>query len=160
MSPEVLTKPQPPCSIATHVSPHTDFSRTRGWGREELKAPWTPPRSDSSGKCLACEAMKGLTIMSSNLSPCDIPWAVPGGESKEAVQIGAQQGERRDPGRRERRQTKSTRQLALQRAEQPARITPQRKRMSSSCWDLAITPLSSRSHGAGHPCPTTAGWNG
>lgn len=68
-----------------------------------MHVPWPPPKHDSSSKCLACEAMKGLTTTPSNLSPCDIPWAVPGGESREAIQTDAQQGERRDKGRGERR---------------------------------------------------------
>lgn len=49
-----------------------------------MQVPWPPPKHDSSSKCLACEAMKALIITSSNLSLCDIPWAVPGGDSKRA----------------------------------------------------------------------------
>lgn len=43
-----------------------------------MQVSWSLPKHDSSSKSLACEAMKGLTILSSNTSPCDIPGAVPG----------------------------------------------------------------------------------
>lgn len=79
MSPELLAKPQPPWSITTHVScPHTNPSAASG-AEGGMQVLWPPPKQDSSSKYLTCEAIKGLTILSSNLSPHDMLWAAPNG---------------------------------------------------------------------------------
>lgn len=59
-----------------HVSPHTNPSAASG-AEGGMQVLWPPPKHDSSSKCLTCEAIKGLTILSSNLSPHDMLRAAP-----------------------------------------------------------------------------------